>query len=237
MLPPSSYKKDTIKCMSGGTTIACTTTIDSTTGNLTVELAPPCSKCAVKEVLSFTIDELMNPPFINDISQSIIVRTAHPQGLVEENIASSSLNPSTAEVKKYNRTGSKDVGSAYKMTLELVIPNYISTNGGQLLLDFVANESYVNAEKNGSGFNYPTKLKVTDEVGTDYTNTIIYDTAFVPNPVKQIVIQICDMNPCSGKVSIEGLSRGYYALSGMTQKVSLTTKSGEAIAMTNFSVL
>lgn len=82
ILPQASYNNSAIVCISGGVNIPCTANVDSVTNNLTVSLAPPCSQCSVGANLSFAIDGLVNPSFINKYSQSILIQTAHAQGIV-----------------------------------------------------------------------------------------------------------------------------------------------------------
>jgi hypothetical protein len=82
VLPQASYKTSDIVCISGGINVPCNSTIDSVTNNLTVSLAPPCSQCSPGATLSFAIDNLVNPSFVNGYSQSLIIQTAYPQGIV-----------------------------------------------------------------------------------------------------------------------------------------------------------
>ena len=72
-LPPASYNTAAIICYSASVTVSCTTTTDIVTNNIVVELAPPCSNCNAGTALSFAIDGLTNPSFINSQSQAIIV--------------------------------------------------------------------------------------------------------------------------------------------------------------------
>ena len=82
ILPQASYNTSAIVCISGGTNIPCNVNIDSVTNNLTVSLAPPCSQCSAGATLTFAIDSLINPSFINAYSQSIVIQTARSQGIV-----------------------------------------------------------------------------------------------------------------------------------------------------------
>jgi hypothetical protein len=62
--PQASYNTGSIAC-SSGTTIACNSTIDQTSGILTVTLRPPCTQCNAGTNFLFAIDGLANPSFIN----------------------------------------------------------------------------------------------------------------------------------------------------------------------------
>ena len=77
-LPPASYNTAGILCYSASVSVACTTTTDIVTNNIVVQLAPPCSNCNAGTTLSFAIDGLTNPSFINSQSEAIMVQTAHP---------------------------------------------------------------------------------------------------------------------------------------------------------------
>lgn len=62
--PQASYNTASIAC-SSGTTIACNSTIDQTSGILIVTLRPPCTQCKPGTNFLFAIDGLTNPSFIN----------------------------------------------------------------------------------------------------------------------------------------------------------------------------
>lgn len=143
VLPQASYLTSNIVCYSGGTNISCSISIDPVTSNLTISMAPPCAQCSAGASLSFAIDGLTNPSFINSYSQTVIVQTAHIQGIVEQLTTSISIVPSTITVGNYNRSGSLNVGSAYTMSFTYSIPPYISANGGILLVNFVPYDSYI----------------------------------------------------------------------------------------------
>ena len=198
-LPMASYVLSNIKCYSASVSIPCTPSTDPSTSNLTVVLAPPCSNCNAGSSLSFSIDGLTNPSFINSYSQTIIVQTAHPEGTVEQLVTSSSLTASTVTVGSYSRTGPSTVGSAYTLSFTHSIPTYVGNHGGLLLLKFTPFDSYVPVTYSQSGsYSYPTSLSVTDKSGNSYGNTVVYDSASTPNYVKEISIQICGNNPCNG---------------------------------------
>ena len=221
IFPPAIYTLSGIKCFSASVSITCTTSIDPVTNYLTVSMAPPCSNCNKGSSLSFAIDALTNPSFINTQSEEITVQTAHPEGIVEQIKLSNSLTASTVSISNYLRTGPQTVGSAYSMSFTFSIPNYISTNGGQLLIKFLQDDSYVHPTHNAGAFTYPSSLTIKDSSGVSYSNTASYYSSGsnTPHSLQQITLQICGSNPCSGTVVISGLTRGYYPLTTMTQTV------------------
>ena len=185
ILPQASYKTSDIVCISGGINVPCSSTIDSVTNNLTVSLAPPCSQCTPGATLSFAIDNLLNPSFVSGYSQSLIIQTAHPQGIVEQLATNIVLSLATVTVSNYARNGLSTVGSAYTMSFTYSIPPYIAANGGLLQINFVPYDSYIKVSYNASQsrYNYPASLSVTDSTGNSYSNSILYDTTSSPNSV------------------------------------------------------
>lgn len=113
ILPPASYKTADIVCSSGEIALPCTATINPSTDQLTVSMAPPCSQCSAGASLSFSIDKLTNPSFISASTESIIIQTAHSQGVVEQLVTSIQLSASVLSVTGYSRSGSPEVGSPY----------------------------------------------------------------------------------------------------------------------------
>lgn len=79
--PQASYNTGSITC-SSGTTIACNSTVDQTSGVLTVTLRPPCTQCSAGTNFLFAIDGLANPSFINSDTQKIIIDTATSTGVI-----------------------------------------------------------------------------------------------------------------------------------------------------------
>jgi hypothetical protein len=237
ILPQAFYSLPSVGCVSSSISIPCNASIDLVSNNLTVSMSPPCSNCNVGSSLSFAIDGLNNPSFINSYSQSIVIQTAHPEGTVEEMVLASALVASSVTISGYNRTGLASVGSPYTLKFNFSIPTYIATNGGQLLITFVPFDSYVAVSYNSGSYSYPVSLGVTDNSGSAYNNTVVYDGSSVPSAVQQIVVSICGGNPCTGSISIVGLNRGYYTLAAMTQTVAITTNAGDSVASSAFSVL
>ena len=127
------------------------------------------------------------------------------------------------------------------MSFSFSIPAYISTQGGQLIIDFDQLDTYVPVNNNGGTLTYPTSLTIADSNGASYSsNTVAYYSLLgsnMPNSVKTLTIQICGSNPCSGSVVISGLTRGYYPLSTMSQVVQISTVNSYSVATTTFSVL
>ena len=185
ILPQASYKTSDIVCISGGINVPCTPTIDSVTNNLTVSMAAPCSQCTPGSTLTFAIDNLVNPSFVNGYSQSVIIQTAHPQGIVEQLATTINLSLASVTVSNYARNGLSTVGSAYTMSFSYTIPPYIAANGGLLQLNFVPYDSYIKVNYNSaqSSYSYPTSLTVADPNGNNYSNSILYDTTSSPNSV------------------------------------------------------
>jgi hypothetical protein len=185
ILPQASYKTSDIVCISGGINVPCTSTVDAVTNNLTVSLAPPCSQCKPGATLTFAIDNLVNPSFVNGYSQSLIVQTAHPQGIVEQLATNIALSLATVTVNNYARNGLSTVGSAYTMSFTYSIPPYIAANGGLLQLNFLPYDSYIKVNYNASqsSYTYAASLSVTDSTGNSYSNSILYDTTSSPNSV------------------------------------------------------
>jgi len=82
VLPQANYVMSGIVCSSAGINIPCTSVVDNSTNNLTISMSPPCSQCTNGSSLSFIIDGLINPSFINNYSQTVIVQTAHVAGVI-----------------------------------------------------------------------------------------------------------------------------------------------------------
>jgi hypothetical protein len=135
ILPAANYGNN-ILCYSAGTNIACTTSTDPVTGNLTISLAPPCSQCNIGSNLLFSIDNLMNPSIINSNTQSVIVQTTFVVGVVETVALNLNLTPSSLILTNYTRIGSSQIGSIYTMSFAYSIPPYVAINGGQLVILF-----------------------------------------------------------------------------------------------------
>lgn len=81
ILPQANYNISSISC-STGVTIPCTTSIDPLTQNLTVTLSPPCTQCTVGSIISFAINGLTNPSYINSYSQTVIVQSTTTTGII-----------------------------------------------------------------------------------------------------------------------------------------------------------
>jgi len=78
ILPQANYITNNIVCSSAGININCSTKVDNATNNIVITVVPPCTSCSVGAQLSFIIDGLTNPSFINTDTQSVIVQTTHP---------------------------------------------------------------------------------------------------------------------------------------------------------------
>ena len=81
ILPQANYNVSSISCTTG-VTIPCTTSIDPLTQNLTVTLSPPCTQCKVGSIISFAINGLTNPSYINSYSQTVIVQSTTTTGII-----------------------------------------------------------------------------------------------------------------------------------------------------------
>lgn len=164
-LPPARYSLSNILCNSGSINIPCTITIDSSTDNLIISTVPPCSQCTTGSSLSFSIDNLMNPSFINSVTESLTIQTAHPEGIVESLSVNIPITASTVTITNYNRSGSTNVGSPYSLTFDFNIPPYISSHGGQIILFFNQYDSYVPVVYDSSftNYQYPTSIVVKDK--------------------------------------------------------------------------
>lgn len=79
--PQATYNTGSIVC-SSGTTIGCNSTIDQTSGILTVTLRPPCTQCSAGTNFLFAIDGLANPSFINSETEKISIDTATTTGII-----------------------------------------------------------------------------------------------------------------------------------------------------------
>ena len=125
------------------------------------------------------------------------------------------------------------------MSFTFSIPNYISTNGGQLLIKFTQFDSYIAISESGGVFTYPTSLTISDASRTSYSNAVVYYSSGsnTPHSIQQITLQICGSNPCSGTVVISNLIRSYYPLTTMTQTIQLATTGSDSIATNSFSVI
>lgn len=236
VLPPANYNTSDIVCSSGGIAISCTSTINPSTAELMVSMAPPCAQCSAAASLSFSIDKLTNPSFISSSTQTITIQTAHSLGIVEQLVTSIDLSASVLSVSGYNRVGNSWVGSAYELSFSFSIPSYLSANGGQLILEFPQDDSYI-PPTYSSGWTFPSSLHIEDGLGNDYSNAVVYYSGQTLQSVMKVVVQICGSNPCSGKFIARGLSRGYYPLTSMSQTITLSTTAGNTVATTAFSTL
>jgi len=66
LLPQATYNLPNIACYSSGIKIGCNPVIDNGSGQLMISMAPPCSQCSVNSSITFDIDGLTNPTFINN---------------------------------------------------------------------------------------------------------------------------------------------------------------------------
>lgn len=158
ILPPASYSLSVILCTSGSINIPCSASTDPSTDSLVVSLVPPCSQCTAGSSLSFSIDNLMNPSFINGDTQSLTIQTAHPEGVVESLSVKIPITASTVTVTNYSRSGSASVGSPYSLSFDFNVPPYISTHGGQIILSFSQYDSYIPVvyDSSNTNYQYPT---------------------------------------------------------------------------------
>jgi hypothetical protein len=237
ILPQASYNTSAIVC-SVGTTVPCTTSVDSMSLNLTISLVPPCSPCSVGTTFTFAIDGLTNPSFINSYSQAVIVQSATSTGIIETNSLAQTLTPSTLTVSNYSRSGSSSVGSSYAMSFTYTVSNYINQNGGMLLINFNSLDSFVNPVANADGtYPYPVALTVTDPSNSQYSNSITYYTNSTPNGLQQIAINICGGSNCAGSITVSGLRKGFSPLTAMTQNIQITTVYGDSVSTSTFNIM
>jgi hypothetical protein len=236
ILPQANYNLSSITC-STGATLQCTTSIDPLTGNLTISLAPPCSQCTIGSNLFFAVNGLTNPSYINSYSQTIIVQTATSSGIIETNPLSLALSPSTLTITNYNRNGLNSVGSSYSMSFSFTISNYITTNGGQLLINFNQHDTYINPVNGNSSYTYPTSLTITDAQNNQYSNSVTYYTNSNPNSLQQIAINICGGNSCSNTLTISGLRKGFNPLTSLNQNIQITTAYGDSVSASTFNIM
>lgn len=82
IFPQASYTTANITCASGGIAIICSASIDPVSSNLTISMAPPCSQCTSGSSISFSIDNLISPSYVNSYSQSVVIQTTHNSGVV-----------------------------------------------------------------------------------------------------------------------------------------------------------
>lgn len=237
ILPQANYLLSSIVCSSAGITLTCSSAIDNSTGNLTISMSPPCSQCTSGSSLSFTIDGLINPSFVSSYSQAIVVQTAHITGVVESSTTTIALTPSILTISNYTRTGSSAVGSSYSMSFNYTTSPYITTNGGQLVINFNQYDSYINIiyNSNSQTYDYPSSLTVTDSSGNTYSNTLAYYNSATPNSIQQIVIRICGTSSCNGNIIVQGLRKSFSPVSSLTQNVQTTTIDNDLIATSTFS--
>lgn len=83
-LPPSNYYNLTaIQCVVSSNIVPCQTSFDNSS-NLIITFPPPCSTiCNASTIISFMINNLINPSFINDEMQSIQIQTLSSFGVME----------------------------------------------------------------------------------------------------------------------------------------------------------
>jgi hypothetical protein len=82
-LPPSEfYNLSAIECTASSLAIPCTKTIQNITNNLLIRFPPPCSVCNVSSTVSFRINNLINPSFINNDTKTIGIQTITTSGVI-----------------------------------------------------------------------------------------------------------------------------------------------------------
>lgn len=236
ILPQANYNTSSISC-STGITIPCTTSIDPLTQNLIVTLSPPCTQCTVGSIISFAINGLTNPSYINSYSQTVIVQSATTTGIIEANPLSLTITPSTLIITNYSRSGLNSVGSAYSLSFSYSISNYINTNGGQLLINFNQYDTFANPTYSSAQYTYPSSLTVTDSQNNQYSNFIVYYTSYSPNSIQQIAINICGGSNCAGSITITGLRKGFSSLTALTQNIQITSQGGDLVSTSTFNIM
>ena len=81
VLPSVSYDLGSISCIAAGQNLNCSKTYDIMQ-QLVINFPPPCVQCAAGNSLRFTITNLKNPSYINDVNQQIIVNTRSSAGII-----------------------------------------------------------------------------------------------------------------------------------------------------------
>lgn len=110
VLPPSGfYNLSMIVCSSSSINLNCSSQIDSLS-NLIITLNPPCVNCTANSQISFTIDNLVNPSFINNQTQIIYVQTKNNFGVIQSSETNIALSAMKLNVTNYDWKGNNTVG-------------------------------------------------------------------------------------------------------------------------------
>lgn len=77
--------------MASSLELGCTKEYETNTNNLLIRFAPPCSVCNASSTVSFKINNLINPSFINDNMKAIGIKTMTNFGVIESETGSLEL--------------------------------------------------------------------------------------------------------------------------------------------------
>jgi hypothetical protein len=110
VLPSVTYDLPSINCIAAGQNLNCTKAYDIMQ-QLVISFPPPCVQCAAGNSLKFTITNLRNPSYINDINQQLIVNTRSSAGIIENGIKIVLLTPSVINLASYTKPTNQVVGT------------------------------------------------------------------------------------------------------------------------------
>lgn len=237
LLPASTYTLSQISCSSAGGALTCNKVIDINTKVLTVSLTPPCGSCAAGSVIVFFINNLINPAFINSVSQSVTVQTMSSYGVIESNTLQLQLLPMSLSLSNYARNGPANTGSFYTMNFNCSMPPYAVANGALLQLSFTSGDTYYNVLPSNGILSYQQSISVFDNNNNPLSNYVTYYNDLAPYSLQSIVITICNAGTCPSSINITGLRRGFTPLTTMMQNVTISTLAGDKMAENNFSAL
>lgn len=94
--------------------LGCTAQLDEAQ-NLVVRMAPPCTSCAVGNIIKFSIINLKNPSYISESTQTIYIHTKSSYGIIEASQTSIELVPSPINLSSYKIPTGQVVGSVYDL--------------------------------------------------------------------------------------------------------------------------
>jgi hypothetical protein len=102
VLPPSSlYNLSMINCSSASINLNCLLDTDSES-NLVISFSPPCVNCSASSQVSFIIDNLVNPSFINNQTQIIYVQIKNSFGVMQSAENSIALSAKKLNITSYD---------------------------------------------------------------------------------------------------------------------------------------
>lgn len=195
ILPESvNYQTEEIKCISAGMDLNCDKQFNEI-GQLVIKIIPRCSDCTPGAQIKFSVTNLLNPAYINEINNMIFVNIRTALGVREAKEANIDLVPSDVQVDSYTQEMNANVGKEIPVVIKFVPSPYIIDNQGIITIQFTEGEKYISplTEEDGAltGNNYYLKVEQTGATNGELVGSVQYANDN-PSSIKQISINICD---------------------------------------------